>query len=91
MAFVKYNTKDNANSTLLVGISAGALSIGIQAGQGTRFPSSNFIATIVQYTTVGDESTPVIKREKILVTNNATDTFTVTRGFGGDTPVAFNA
>lgn len=91
MAFVKYNTKDNAYSTLLVGISAGALSVQIQAGNGTRFPSSNFIATIVQYTTLGDETSAVIKREKVLVSNNATDTFTITRGFGGDTPVAFNA
>jgi hypothetical protein len=91
MAFVKYNTKDNANSTLLVGISAGATSLGIQAGNGTRFPSSNFIATIVQYTTLGDETSAVVKREKVLVSNNATDTFTITRGFGGDTPVAFNA
>jgi len=91
MAFVKYNTKDNANSTLLVGISAGALSLGVQASEWARFPSSNFIATIVQYTTVGDETTAVVKREKVLVSNNATDTFTITRGFDGDTPVAFNA
>ena len=33
MAFIKYNTKDNANSTLLVGISAGALSLGVQASE----------------------------------------------------------
>lgn len=91
MAFVKYNTKDNAYSTLLVGISASATSLGVQAGNGTRFPSGNFIATIVQYTTLGDETSAVVKREKVLVSNNATDTFTITRGFGGDTPVAFNA
>lgn len=91
MAFVKYNVKDNANSTLLVGISAGATSLQVQAGAGVKFPSSNFIGTIVQYTAVGDETSAVVKREKVLVSNNATDTFMITKGFGGDTPVAFDA
>lgn len=91
MAFVKYKVADNAYSTLLVGISAGATSLQTQASEGARFPASNFVATIVQYTTLGDETSAVVKREKVLVSNNATDTFTITRGFDGDTPVAFNA
>lgn len=91
MPFQKYNVADNAFSTLLVGISAGALSLQIQAGNGVRFPANNFPATLVKYTVSGDETSPVVSREKVLVTNNATDTFTITRGFDGDTPASFAA
>ena len=91
MSFQKYNVKDNAFSTLLVWISASATSLQVQSSAWDLFPWSNFIATLVQYETPWDETTAVVKREKVLVTNNATDTFTITRGFDWDTPVSFDA
>lgn len=91
MTFQKYKVTDNGFSTLLVWISAGATSLQVQASAWDLFPASNFISTLVQYETPWDETSAVVKREKVLVSNNATDTFTITRGFDGDTPVSFNA
>ena len=91
MSFQKYKVKDNAFSTLLVWISASTTSLQVQAGQWDRFPSNNFIATLVEYEISWDETSPVVKREKILVSNNSTDTFVITRWFDWDVPVSFEA
>lgn len=89
MTFVKYNTKNDAISTLLAWISASATSVQVQSSDGAKFPVGNFIATIIQYTSKTDRTSVIIKKEKVLVSTNATDTFTITRGFWGDTPTAF--
>ena len=91
MSFQKYKVKDNAFSTLLTWITASATSLQTQAGAWDKFPANNFIATLVQYETPWDETSEVVKREKVLVSNNATDTFTITRWFDWDTPVSFEA
>lgn len=87
--FNKYSVKNDAYSQLLVGISAGATTIELKVGEGTRFPASNFIATLVQYDTSGDPSSAVVKKEKINVTSRSGDTLTVVRGL--DTPTSFDA
>lgn len=89
MTFQNYNTKNDAISTLLAGISASATSVQVQSADGVKFPTGNFVATIIQYTNKLDRTSAIVKKEKVLVSTNATDTFTITRGFGGDTPTAF--
>ena len=81
MAFQNYNTKNDAISTLLAGISASATSVQVQSADGAKFPSLNFVATIIQYTNKADRTSAIVKKEKVLVSTNATDTFTITRGF----------
>ena len=91
MSFQNYNITDNAYSTLLTWITASATSLQVQAGDWDLFPSGNFIATLVQYETLWDETSDVVKREKVLVSNNASDTFTISKWFDWDTPVSFDA
>lgn len=45
-----------------------------------------FVATITQFDADGD----IVKQERILVTNRATDTLTAVRGFDSDTGLSFN-
>lgn len=89
MTFQNYNTKNDAISTLLAWISASTESVQVQSGDWAKFPASNFPATIIQYTSKNDRTSDVVKKEKVLVSGNSTDIFTITRGFGGDTPTAF--
>lgn len=89
MTFQNYNTKNDAISTLLAWISASATSVQVQSTDGAKFPTGNFIVTLIQYTNKLDRTSAIVKKEKVLVSTNATDTFTITRGFWGDTPTAF--
>lgn len=91
MPYAKYNLKDNAYWNILAGIGAGTTTINLESWDGARFPTSNFIATLVKYTTTGDDTTPILASEKILVVSRSTDTTTVTRWFDGDTPTSFDA
>lgn len=89
--FQQYAVKDNWYGNILTWIGAGTTSIILQAWQGARFPTANFPLTLVQYTTTGDETTPIVKREKVLCITRSTDTLLVTRWFDGDTPTGFDA
>ena len=91
MAFENYNIADNAFSTLLTWISASDTTIELQAADGDKFPSSNFILTLVQYETTWDESTTLQQSEKVLCTSRTDDTLTVTRWFDWDTPLDFDS
>ena len=91
MAYLKFKVQDNAYWNLLSGISASATTINLETGDGDRFPADNFVATFVEYTTTGDDTTPILWQEKILVTARSADTLTVTRGYDGSTPRSFNA
>ena len=89
MSFKKYNVKNDAFSQLLVGISAGATTIELKASEWERFPTGNFIWTLVEYAVSWDPTSEIIKKEKVLVTGRDNDTLTVTRWFGWDTPTSF--
>lgn len=91
MTYAKYNVKDNAYGNLLSGIWASTTTINLESWDGARFPASNFIATLVKYTTTGDDTTPILASEKILVVSRSTDTLTVTRWFDWSTPTSFDA
>lgn len=91
MAYNKFKVKDNAYWNLLSGISASATTINLEAWDGDRFPASNFVATMVEYTDTGDDTTPILGQEKILVVNRSWDTLTVTRGYNWSTARSFNA
>jgi hypothetical protein len=71
------NVRNNAFSTLAAAITSTATSFSVAAGEGARFPASNFLITI------GDEI--------ILCTSRTTDTFTVVRAQGGTTAAAHSA
>ncbi len=91
MPYQKFKVQDNAYWNLLSGISASATTINLETGDGSRFPADNFVATLVEYTTTGDDTTPILWQEKILATARSGDTLTVTRGYDGSTPRSFNA
>lgn len=90
MPFVKYKVKDYAEGQLLAGISTGALSLQLKSGQGAKFPSfgggEKAIGTLEKRTW-----SVVTARERVTITARSTDTFTITRSFGGDTAIAFSA
>ena len=91
MTFVKYNLRDNAFATLDAWIGASTTTITLTLWQGVRFPTSNTILTLVEYNTLWDPSSGVLKREKVLMTSRSSDILTVTRGFDWDTPTSFQA
>ena len=91
MTFAKYNLRDNAFATLDAWIGASTTTITLTLWQGVRFPTSNTILTLVEYNTLWDPSSGVLKREKVLLTSRSSDILTVTRGFDGDTPTSFQA
>lgn len=91
MPYAKYNVKDNAYGNLLSGIWASTTTINLESWDGARFPTGNYIATLVKYTTTGDDTTPILVSEKILVVSRSTDTLTVTRWFDWSTPTSFDA
>ena len=88
-----YKVLDNVYGQLNANIGTGDLTIVLQSGDGARFPSSahnDAILTIVQWDTSG--TIPVIsKQERVTQTNRSTDTLTVTRSYGSDTPQSFNS
>lgn len=83
-----YKAKDNAYSTLAVGISDVATSFSVQTGHGDRF--SEVVAPDYSYVTFENAAGDI---EKMLVTARASgaDTFTVTRGQAGTTARAWLA
>ena len=78
MAFLNYKNTNNAQGTLLTGISAGALSAILSSGQGDLFPTTfPFLVKIEQFT-----GSNVTKREIVKVTNRSSDTLTIVRSSG---------
>ena len=79
-------TKNNAVSTLLAGITSGALSVSCQAGHGARFdsPGAGQIAKLTLYNSAG-------LREIVHVTARSGDTLTIVRAQEGTTALAWNA
>lgn len=81
MALTKYTPSNNAQGQLLAGISAGALTLILQSGQGGRFPSVYpYLLEVKQNDTVAPYA--VLKREIVKVTNRVGDTFTIVRSSG---------
>jgi len=78
--------KNNAFSTLASGILAGATTITVAAGTGSRFPAAGgadyFYATLINTSNV---------LEVVKVTSRSTDTLTVVRGQDGTTGTAYSA
>jgi hypothetical protein len=84
--------KNFAVSTLTAGINSSATSLTVQSGQGARFATPSFNATIWQSTdyTSAYEAFWAGQAEIVRVTNISTDTFTITRGQEGTTAVNLN-
>lgn len=81
MALTKYTPSNNAQGQLLAGISAGAVTLILQSGQGGRFPSVYpYLLEVKQNDTVAPYA--VLKREIVKVTNRVGDTFTIVRSSG---------
>lgn len=83
------NAKNFAKSTLASGISNSATSLTVATGEGSKFPTASFNATIwnkTDYFNPADDPNVEIVR----VTAVATDTFTVTRGQESTSAVAHN-
>lgn len=79
------NYANNAYSVLSGGISDVATVINVAAGTGSRFPASNFLATLVGYDVNGNENA----WEIVLCTSRTSDALTVTRAQEGTTAVAW--
>lgn len=90
MVYVKYRVKDYAEGQLLSGISTGALSFQLKSGEGAKFPTigagEKALGTLEKRT-----GSVVTSRERVIATARTSDTFTITRSFGGDTAIAFSA
>lgn len=84
--------KNFAVSTLAAGITSGATSLTVAAGQGTRFATAPFNATIWQSTdyTSPHEAYWAGQAEIVRVTAIAADTFSIVRAQEGTSAVAFN-
>lgn len=90
MTYVKYKTKDYAEWQFLVWFTSGDLSFQLKAWQGARFPAlwagEKFIGTCEKRS-----GNTVTSKERVLVTARSTDTFTITRSYGWDTALDFDA
>ena len=85
------NMNNGAYSTLASGITAGATSLSVASGTGSRFPSSNFYICV--YDSIYPNWSVAYQNsagEIMLCSSRSTDTFTVTRAQGGTSAVAFN-
>lgn len=80
------NYANNAYSVLSGGISDVATVINVATGTGSRFPASNFLATLVGYDVNGNENA----WEIVLCTSRTSDALTVTRAQEGTTAVAWS-
>lgn len=81
MALQNYTPSNNAQGQLLAGISAGAVTLILQSGQGGRFPSVYpYLLEVKQNDAVAPYA--VLKREIVKVTNRVGDTFTIVRSSG---------
>lgn len=77
------NVKNNAWGNLDSSITAGATSITLESGDGSRFPSSNFYATLF--------GSSIDNHEIVYCSSRTTDTLTVTRGSQSTTAQAWPA
>lgn len=85
------NMNNGAYSTLASGITAGATSLSVASGTGSRFPSSNFYISV--YDSIDPNWSVAYQNgrgEIMLCSSRSTDTLTVTRAQGGTSAVAFN-
>lgn len=90
MTYYKWQVQDNAYGQLQTSASAAATSITLQSGHWARFPAfsgSWFIWTLVQY----DINNNVAQKERVQVTWRSSDVISITRGYGGDTALDFDA
>lgn len=92
MVFEKFDITDGAYSNLAVGLVAIDASLQFDTGEGARFKNGvcKQILTIVQYTIADDPTSPIVKFEKVLMTNRSGDTGAITRGYDGTTATSFN-
>ena len=75
MAFVNYKQTNLAQGLLNAGILSGGVTVVLQSGQGSLFPSTfPFLAKIEEFT-----SGNVTKREIVKCTNRVGDTLTIVR------------
>lgn len=90
MAKTFLEKKNNAKSTLAGAIDNDDVSISLTTGQGTRFPTGRFLATIYDAVTYSDPSDDP-NMEVVLCDSRSTDTVTVNaagRGYAGTTGVS---
>lgn len=90
MTYVKYKTKDYAEWQFLVWFTSGDFSFQLKAWQGARFPSLSVWEKIIG-TCEKRSGNTVTSKERVLVTARSTDTFTITRSYGWDTALDFDA
>lgn len=79
--------KNNAYSTLLVGINSTATSISLAVGEGAHFPAASVASGNYFYATILDTSNNL---EIVKVTDRTNDTLTVVRGQDGTTARSFS-
>ncbi len=79
--------KNNAYSTLLVGINTTATTITLATGEGARFPAASVASGNYFYATILDTSNNL---EIVKVVNRTTDTLTVVRGQDGTSARSFS-
>lgn len=89
MTYVKYKVKDDAYWQLNASISSWATSVTLQSWHWANFPtysSESSIGTLVHFDTDG---VTVLSKERVTITARTSDTLTITRWYGWDTPTAF--
>lgn len=92
MATTFYERKNNAVSTLLSQLTAGATSATLASGGGAKFPSSGtWLATIWDNTTYPANPSGDPNMEVVLVTSRSSDTLTITRAQSGTADVTHAA
>lgn len=79
------NFKNNAFSVLAAAAGSGDTTLTLSAGTGSRFPTSDFLVTLIGYDGAGNENA----WEIVLCTARAADTLTVVRGQEGTAAVAW--
>jgi hypothetical protein len=88
-ARTEINFRVSGTSTLGAGITAGATSLTVAAGDGAKFPTAPFNATIWNKTDYPDPSDDP-QAEDVRITTVVADTFRVARGQKGTAAVAHN-
>lgn len=81
MALQNYKTANNAQGTLLSGISASATALILQTGQGGLFPSTFPYPLEIKEVDTALNNYRVLKREIVLCTDRTGDTLMITRAF----------
>lgn len=93
-----YNVTDGSWATVVTINTNDIVTTELRGGSGNTWDNSDewvvnpFVATFVQYTTTGDATTAVVKREKVLVKYRSTDDLYIgNRGFDGTSATAFDS